>query len=120
VTSTTLRAVEEPPSAIEQNLTLSSQSDTGCQPVVSTTLSAVEPPPHAAGGVPEHIAKKRKASMARRLELEVEHARNTSGHLGFSNWLRIHRPEQWAKIQSQNLALKHAKTAAAHPTRSPP
>jgi len=36
----------------------------------------------------ERIAKKRRESAARSLEREIEHVRNTSGHGGFTRWLR--------------------------------
>jgi len=84
------------------------QRDAGCQPVQekaeastscrsedpnSQTLSSPggQPLSHAEGDTlseAERIAKKRRESAARSLEREIEHARNTSGHGAFTNWLR--------------------------------
>jgi hypothetical protein len=96
-----------------------SQGETGCQPVKPTALCTIEAP----------TGTRLEKLEAPPIDYEMEHIRNTSGILGFADWLRINRPAEWAKLQSQrhstkHPATRHQKTAGGQriglPARSPP
>ena len=103
------------------------EGDTGCQLVEPKyqapppkTLSPVEgqsPSPTA-----DQTLDKRRAREIQRRNREIEDNRNTSGTLGFANWLRI-KQKEWAEIDAQASFAKHHAThhqkIAAGQTASP-